>query len=582
MAQLKNTTISDTGNLNIPSGTTAQRPATPLQGMIRYNTTLNDTEYYDGSVWRSISDTGIEATGGTIIDTEIGGVEYRIHQFTAIGNSTFTVTKGGEVEYLIVAGGGGGGSNRQNGNQNAGGGGAGGLLTGFTTVTPQTYTVTVGAGGLGGVNSSTNDFPGNSGGNSSIFSQTAIGGGGGGNHDGTGAQSAGGSGGGAARGTPLTGANGIAGQGNAGGNASDTSGNTGGGGGGASSAGRPGTGVGSAPHSDGGDGLLSNISGNLTAYAGGGGGSRSTNATFGRGGYGGGGQGSSTNGQQGFAGAPNTGGGGGGGYASNGGNGGSGIVVVRYRKTASTTTSPNRVISRPIIFPIESVNNLIVRDGLILDLDAANTRSYPNSGNIWFDMSGQNNNFTLENSPTFTGSSFIFNGINQAAIIGSSSLNLLPTDNRTIEIWFKLIKRPITVDGLNVGGLFADQTSTTGALMLNFNNKLLWRWDDASYSNDQTNSQIYESQWVQAVVVLRGSYLISYFINGQLDRAEFTSSDTASGGNTAWSIARQNRSFSGDLYHLNCEVSIARQYNRNLSLGEIQQNFNATQGRYGI
>ncbi len=108
MAQLKNTTISDTGNLSLPAGTTAQRPGSPVAGMIRYNTTPSETEYYDGAAWRILSDSNPIATGGTVTDTVIGGVAYRIHTFTTTGNSTFTVTRGGEVEYLIVAGGGGG------------------------------------------------------------------------------------------------------------------------------------------------------------------------------------------------------------------------------------------------------------------------------------------------------------------------------------------------------------------------------------------------------------------------------------------------------------------------------------------
>jgi hypothetical protein len=51
MANLKNTTINDTSHLRLPSGTTAQRPGSPVAGMVRYNTDLNITEYYDGSGW---------------------------------------------------------------------------------------------------------------------------------------------------------------------------------------------------------------------------------------------------------------------------------------------------------------------------------------------------------------------------------------------------------------------------------------------------------------------------------------------------------------------------------------------------
>ena len=39
--------------------------------------------------------------------------------------------------------------------------------------------------------------------------------------------------------------------------------------------------------------------------------------------------------------------------------------------------------------------------GLMLALDATNSRSYPGTGNTWYDVSGNNYNFTLNNSPSF-------------------------------------------------------------------------------------------------------------------------------------------------------------------------------------
>jgi hypothetical protein len=47
MATLKNTTIDDTGYIQVPVGTTAQRPASPTAGMIRFNTSLGYVEVYN-------------------------------------------------------------------------------------------------------------------------------------------------------------------------------------------------------------------------------------------------------------------------------------------------------------------------------------------------------------------------------------------------------------------------------------------------------------------------------------------------------------------------------------------------------
>jgi hypothetical protein len=51
MANFDNTIIDDTGFLGLPRGTVAQRPTNPSAGMIRYNTELNLTEWYDGTEW---------------------------------------------------------------------------------------------------------------------------------------------------------------------------------------------------------------------------------------------------------------------------------------------------------------------------------------------------------------------------------------------------------------------------------------------------------------------------------------------------------------------------------------------------
>ena len=47
--------------VDIPTGTTAQREGTPAQGVLRYNTTDNAFEGYNGNVWTSV---GGGATGG--------------------------------------------------------------------------------------------------------------------------------------------------------------------------------------------------------------------------------------------------------------------------------------------------------------------------------------------------------------------------------------------------------------------------------------------------------------------------------------------------------------------------------------
>lgn len=51
MAILSDTNINDSGFIELPKGTTAQRPSSPTNGMIRFNTTYNKIEYYTEGRW---------------------------------------------------------------------------------------------------------------------------------------------------------------------------------------------------------------------------------------------------------------------------------------------------------------------------------------------------------------------------------------------------------------------------------------------------------------------------------------------------------------------------------------------------
>ena len=299
--------VVGTSAINVPSGNTAQRPSSPLVGMIRYNTSLNRFEgYLPAGGWQNM------------------------------------LSDAYSIDYIIVAGGGAGGV------WHAGGGGAGGVLaaTGYTVTPNNSYPISVGAGGSGGSNPIT--VVGTNGTDSTGFGYTAIGGGRGGNYDAT-APSSGGSGAGGngdAGGSPnrTLGAPGTAGQGYAGGNG--IQGHAGGGGGGAGGVGGTTTNV-----NVGGAGGIGYQWLNGTYYAGGGGGGTWSGPSPSSGGTGGGGNGSyNYNTNPPTAGTVNT-GGGGGGSGAQGNNtswaayiaGGSGVVIVRYlgtqRGTGGTVTS---------------------------------------------------------------------------------------------------------------------------------------------------------------------------------------------------------------------------------------------------
>jgi hypothetical protein len=50
----QNVTMNSTGAITVPVGTTAQRPASPVVGMLRYNTTIPQLECYINSSWLAV------------------------------------------------------------------------------------------------------------------------------------------------------------------------------------------------------------------------------------------------------------------------------------------------------------------------------------------------------------------------------------------------------------------------------------------------------------------------------------------------------------------------------------------------
>jgi hypothetical protein len=81
----------------------------------------------------------------------------------------------------------------------------------------------------------------------------------------------------------------------------------------------------------------------------------------------------------------------------------------------------------------------IVKDGLVLDLDAAKLQSYPRTGTLWNDISGNNYVGVLTNGPTFNssnGGSVVFDGVDDFIEFGD--VLDLGTNSLTVSHWLNL------------------------------------------------------------------------------------------------------------------------------------------------
>jgi hypothetical protein len=204
-------------------------------------------------------------------------------------------------------------------------------------------------------------------------------------------------------------------------------------------------------------------------------------------------------------------------------------------------------------------NTSVVRDGLVLYLDAANPKSYPGTGANWVDLKG-NYNSTLQNGVTFNSANkghFVFDGINDYTQI------TVPTTSGTIAFWYyyngtnvqKLImgnSSSMLYQG-GAAGVIHWYNGSTYAFVTNIGSTANWFYITLAYSST-SNNKIY--------------------VNGILNYS--STSIVINKGNGIYNVA-------GNYYTpQNCKFGMIKTYDRELSIDEIKLNFNATRGRYGI
>lgn len=221
----------------------------------------------------------------------------------------------------------------------------------------------------------------------------------------------------------------------------------------------------------------------------------------------------------------------------------------------------------------------IVRDGLVLHLDAAKLRSYPGSGTSWTDLSGRGNTATLVNGPTYSsnnGGYLIFDGTNEyAEVTNSASINDCLASDFTYELW-TLPK----ITGFSFGKLFAKgrYLQSTGF------NGLTYRTSDGrlnfQYGNPNTafiiTSYLQEDIW-HHIVITRNSSTINCYVDNILTQ---TLTNTYNFSSTfPLRISANSQPNPDDAHQF---VPIFRQYSIGLSDSQVSQNFNALRGRFGI
>lgn len=206
----------------------------------------------------------------------------------------------------------------------------------------------------------------------------------------------------------------------------------------------------------------------------------------------------------------------------------------------------------------------IVTNGLVLCLDAGNTKSYPGSGTTWTDMIGKRST-TLVNGPTFSssnGGSIVFDGVNDYATASIPTLT-----DYSLSFWIYIISGVTgekQILGANGGGA---EISLLNGSWISYS-----QLDGGVRSGPAFSLGV----WYNFIMTRTGS--TTNFVINNIQTNTF-----ASGSN----VGIDGTAVFGDLAagfgrYLNANIARIDFYNRVLTTNELTQNFNALRGRFGI
>jgi hypothetical protein len=270
--------------------------------------------------------------------------------------------------------------------------------------------------------------------------------------------------------------------------------------------------------------------------------------------------------------------------------GGSGASLSGINSTLTRYSGSSAAGSTGTYFPrldigynsIGTVMNFTIRvAGFQAEVGSLVTDYYPTTGTAktrgttWTDLTGNVNNGTLTNGPTYSsanGGSIVFDGTNDNVNKSSATINL--SAGVTMEMIFKSTDMNSRAQGF--------MQFNTGSNYINFyapgNGRLRWEtWVPVGVAGGAytTPTALSNNTWYHAVGTYSNGSSVLY-INGVSVASASQTSGTYSSSYTGTIVIGE---YAG---YMSGNIAKASIYNRALTAQEVQQNFNANRGRFGI
>ena len=266
----------------------------------------------------------------------------------------------------------------------------------------------------------------------------------------------------------------------------------------------------------------------------------------------------------------------------------SGEVLYLQKKSTDKLIAPSTVLASKVAYShMMSYSSYssggggggIVTNNLYLHLDASNSSSYSGSGTAWNDLSGNNNNVTLVNGPTYSsndGGYLDFDGTNDYINANTALPDSFFQGNSTLSFWLYFN----TVDSDSQGQAIihhGTNSSMKGYHIMQRESKVnIDLWGTAL----QTTSTFSASTWYNITITLNNTTRACViYINGSSNASgTLTASYTGTGNNCR--IA--GPIIEGGVFHDELHARIAQvfAYDEVLTASEVLQNYDATKSNY--
>ena len=220
-------------------------------------------------------------------------------------------------------------------------------------------------------------------------------------------------------------------------------------------------------------------------------------------------------------------------------------------------------------------NNIIVSDGLVFYLDAANTRSYSGSGTSSNSLTG-GIGATLINGVGFTSSNngaFTFDGTNDYIAVSGTNFPL-GNSARTLNIWYYTNTSTWQADVNNLFwyGTAGSTRQSFGVDFGTYPTMEFYSWaDDINW-----NTTAPQVGWKNLQIAYDGNLTVRIYELGALVATKTFGAQL----NTVLSTDVQIGAITYVPGYFDSSISQVSMYNRALSATEVLQNYNATKGRY--